>query len=79
MLEEKLSSLSKNHRNALAADVDEIMYTTAGDIGIYYDDSGMYRMLEHLPSIDKTFVIIWLFTAFLVTKVFMIPISHSLK
>ncbi|XP_075790391.1 m-AAA protease-interacting protein 1, mitochondrial isoform X2 [Pelodiscus sinensis] len=40
VLQEKLSSLSENHRNALAADIDEIMYTTAGDVGIYYDDSG---------------------------------------
>nr|XP_008165101.1 m-AAA protease-interacting protein 1, mitochondrial isoform X2 [Chrysemys picta bellii] len=40
VLEEKLSSLSENHRNALAADMDEIMYTTEGDVGIYYDDSG---------------------------------------
>ncbi|XP_060637843.2 m-AAA protease-interacting protein 1, mitochondrial [Anolis sagrei] len=40
ILKEKLSSLSENHRSALAADVDEIMYTTAGDVGIYYDDSG---------------------------------------
>ncbi|XP_042306581.1 LOW QUALITY PROTEIN: m-AAA protease-interacting protein 1, mitochondrial [Sceloporus undulatus] len=40
MLKEKLSSLSENHRSALAADMDEIMYTTAGDVGIYYDDSG---------------------------------------
>ncbi|XP_073162426.1 m-AAA protease-interacting protein 1, mitochondrial isoform X1 [Lepidochelys kempii] len=40
VLEEKLSSLSENHRNALAADMDEIMYTTPGDVGIYYDDSG---------------------------------------
>ncbi|XP_053134815.1 m-AAA protease-interacting protein 1, mitochondrial [Hemicordylus capensis] len=39
-LREKLSLLSENHRNALAADMDEIMYTTAGDVGIYYDDSG---------------------------------------
>ncbi|XP_053899536.1 m-AAA protease-interacting protein 1, mitochondrial [Malaclemys terrapin pileata] len=40
VLEEKLSSLSENHRNALAADMDEIMYTTEGDVGIYFDDSG---------------------------------------
>ncbi|XP_039349627.1 m-AAA protease-interacting protein 1, mitochondrial isoform X2 [Mauremys reevesii] len=40
VLKEKLSSLSENHRNALAADMEEIMYTTAGDVGIYYDDSG---------------------------------------
>ncbi|XP_030436423.1 m-AAA protease-interacting protein 1, mitochondrial [Gopherus evgoodei] len=40
VLLEKLPSLSENRRNALAADMDEIMYTTAGDVGIYYDDSG---------------------------------------
>uniref|UniRef100_A0ACB8G0I3 Uncharacterized protein n=2 Tax=Sphaerodactylus townsendi TaxID=933632 RepID=A0ACB8G0I3_9SAUR len=40
MLKEKLSLLSEDHRSALAADMDEIMYTTAGDVGIYYDDSG---------------------------------------
>nr|XP_003215209.1 PREDICTED: uncharacterized protein C2orf47 homolog, mitochondrial isoform X1 [Anolis carolinensis] len=40
ILKEKLSLLSENHRSALAADMDEIMYTTAGDVGIYYDDSG---------------------------------------
>ncbi|XP_061464061.1 m-AAA protease-interacting protein 1, mitochondrial [Rhineura floridana] len=40
VLKEKLSSLSESHRSALAADMDEIMYTTAGDVGIRYDDSG---------------------------------------
>ncbi|XP_066477919.1 m-AAA protease-interacting protein 1, mitochondrial [Tiliqua scincoides] len=40
VLKEKLSLLSENHRGALAAEMDEIMYTTAGDVGIYYDDSG---------------------------------------
>ncbi|XP_063174093.1 m-AAA protease-interacting protein 1, mitochondrial isoform X2 [Candoia aspera] len=40
MLREKLSSLSENHRKALAAEMDEIMFTAAGDVGIYYDDSG---------------------------------------
>lgn len=40
VLKEKLSSLSENHRGALVAEMDEIMYTTAGDVGIYYDDSG---------------------------------------
>ncbi|KAL8183693.1 UNVERIFIED_CONTAM: m-AAA protease-interacting protein 1, mitochondrial [Gekko kuhli] len=40
VLKEKLSLLSADHRSALAADMDEIMYTTAGDVGIYYDDSG---------------------------------------
>ncbi|XP_026503444.1 m-AAA protease-interacting protein 1, mitochondrial [Terrapene carolina triunguis] len=40
VLEEKLSSLSENHRNALAADMDEIMYTTEGDVDISFDNSG---------------------------------------
>ncbi|XP_054826991.1 m-AAA protease-interacting protein 1, mitochondrial [Eublepharis macularius] len=40
VLKEKLSLLPEDHRSALAADVDEIMYTTAGDVGIYYDESG---------------------------------------
>ncbi|KAJ7345481.1 hypothetical protein JRQ81_001431 [Phrynocephalus forsythii] len=40
VLKEKLASLSENHKNALAAGMDEIMFTTAGDVGIYYDDSG---------------------------------------
>ncbi|KAM4698589.1 m-AAA protease-interacting protein 1, mitochondrial [Rhinophrynus dorsalis] len=39
-IKEKCSSLSDNHRNALAANSDEIMYTTPGDVGIYYDDNG---------------------------------------
>lgn len=41
-LKEKLALLSENHRRALAANMDEIMYTTTGDVGIYYDDSGMH-------------------------------------
>ncbi|XP_070588190.1 m-AAA protease-interacting protein 1, mitochondrial [Erythrolamprus reginae] len=40
VLKEKLSSLSENHRKALAAEMDEIMFTATGDVGIYYDDSG---------------------------------------
>ncbi|KAM3854031.1 m-AAA protease-interacting protein 1, mitochondrial [Vipera latastei] len=40
VLKEKLSSLSENHKKALAAEMDEIMFTAAGDVGIYYDDSG---------------------------------------
>lgn len=40
MLKEKISSLSENHRDALAADMDAIMYTTEGDVRIYYDDDG---------------------------------------
>jgi len=43
MLKEKISSLSENHRDALAADMDAIMYTTEGDVRIYYDDDGMLQ------------------------------------
>ncbi|MEE6490009.1 hypothetical protein FKM82_015762 [Ascaphus truei] len=38
-IKEKCSLLSDNHRNALAAISDDIMYTTTGDVGIYYDDN----------------------------------------
>uniref|UniRef100_A0A8B9ZHR4 Matrix AAA peptidase interacting protein 1 n=1 Tax=Anas platyrhynchos TaxID=8839 RepID=A0A8B9ZHR4_ANAPL len=40
VLKEKISLLSDNHRDALAADIDAIMYTTEGDIRIYYNDDG---------------------------------------
>ncbi|XP_061858566.1 m-AAA protease-interacting protein 1, mitochondrial [Colius striatus] len=40
VLKEKISSLPDNHRDALAADMDAIMYTTEGDVRIYYDDDG---------------------------------------
>ncbi|KAJ8252812.1 hypothetical protein GJAV_G00205890 [Gymnothorax javanicus] len=39
-LEEKCAHLSPGLREALSAELDEIMYTTPGDVGIYYDDSG---------------------------------------
>ncbi|XP_029937276.1 m-AAA protease-interacting protein 1, mitochondrial [Myripristis murdjan] len=39
-LEEKCNLLPSSHKRALSADPDEIMYTTAGDVGIYYDDNG---------------------------------------
>ncbi|XP_062972277.1 m-AAA protease-interacting protein 1, mitochondrial [Elgaria multicarinata webbii] len=57
VLKEKLSSLSENHKSALAADMDEIMYTTAGDVGIYYDDSGrkfvsILMRFWYLTSVD---------------------------
>ncbi|KAK7938394.1 hypothetical protein WMY93_001720 [Mugilogobius chulae] len=39
-LEEKCNLLPLHYKKALLADPDEIMYTTAGDVGIYYDDSG---------------------------------------
>ncbi|XP_027780811.1 m-AAA protease-interacting protein 1, mitochondrial isoform X1 [Marmota flaviventris] len=40
VLKEKISSLPDNHKNALAADIDEIVYTSTGDISIYYDEKG---------------------------------------
>ncbi|CAM4603913.1 unnamed protein product [Leuciscus chuanchicus] len=39
-LEEKCTHLPLSHQRALSADSDEIMYTTTGDVGIYYDDNG---------------------------------------
>lgn len=39
-LEEKCNLLPASHKKALSAESDEIMYTTPGDVGIYYDDSG---------------------------------------
>lgn len=40
VLKEKVASLSDNHKNALAADIDDIVYTSTGDISIYYDEKG---------------------------------------
>ncbi|XP_058520783.1 m-AAA protease-interacting protein 1, mitochondrial [Ochotona princeps] len=40
VLKEKVSSLPDNHKSALAADIDEIVYTSTGDISIYYDEKG---------------------------------------
>ncbi|XP_053554702.1 m-AAA protease-interacting protein 1, mitochondrial [Bombina bombina] len=39
-VQEKCSLLPDNHRVALAADSNDIMYTTTGDVAIYYDDNG---------------------------------------
>ncbi|KAM4608842.1 m-AAA protease-interacting protein 1, mitochondrial [Polymixia lowei] len=59
-LEEKCNLLSSSHKKALSADPDEIMYTTPGDVGIYYDDNGRkfvsilmrfwYLTSAHLPE-----------------------------
>ncbi|XP_023568051.1 m-AAA protease-interacting protein 1, mitochondrial isoform X2 [Octodon degus] len=38
ILKEKVTSLPDDHRSALAADLDEIVYTSTGDISIYYDE-----------------------------------------
>ncbi|XP_070277879.1 m-AAA protease-interacting protein 1, mitochondrial isoform X1 [Myotis yumanensis] len=40
VLKEKVTSLPDSHKDALAADIDEIVYTSTGDISIYYDDKG---------------------------------------
>ncbi|KAI7809116.1 hypothetical protein IRJ41_026010, partial [Triplophysa rosa] len=39
-LQEKCSHLPLSHQRALSAESDDIMYTTTGDVGIYYDDNG---------------------------------------
>lgn len=39
-LEEKCNLMPSSYKTALSADPDEIMYTTPGDVGIYYDDDG---------------------------------------
>ncbi|XP_057709353.1 m-AAA protease-interacting protein 1, mitochondrial [Corythoichthys intestinalis] len=39
-LEEKCGLLPPNYKTALLARPDELMYTTPGDVGIYYDDKG---------------------------------------
>ncbi|XP_059134083.1 m-AAA protease-interacting protein 1, mitochondrial [Peromyscus eremicus] len=40
VLKEKVASLSDNHKSALAANIDDIVYTSTGDISIYYDEKG---------------------------------------
>lgn len=40
VLKDKVASLSDNQKSALAADIDEIVYSSTGDISIYYDDKG---------------------------------------
>ncbi|XP_029461894.1 m-AAA protease-interacting protein 1, mitochondrial [Rhinatrema bivittatum] len=59
-IKEKCTLLPDNFKNALAADIEEIMYTTAGDVGIYYDENGRkfvsilmrfwYLTSAHLPD-----------------------------
>ncbi|XP_043851615.1 m-AAA protease-interacting protein 1, mitochondrial [Dromiciops gliroides] len=46
VLKEKVASLPDNHKTALAAELDEIVYTATGDISIYYDDKG--RKFVHI-------------------------------
>lgn len=42
-LEEKCSALPSDHQEALSAEPDQIMYSTPGDVGIFYDDDGTTR------------------------------------
>ncbi|XP_066543088.1 m-AAA protease-interacting protein 1, mitochondrial isoform X2 [Hoplias malabaricus] len=59
-LKDKCADLPLSHKRALSADPDEIMYTTPGDVGIYYDDNGRkfvsilmrfwYLTSAHLPE-----------------------------
>lgn len=46
VLKEKVTSLPDNHKNALAADIDEIVYTSTGDISIYYDEKGNWSRVN---------------------------------
>lgn len=39
-LEEKCKLLPLAYKKALSVDSDEIIYTTPGNVGIYYDDNG---------------------------------------
>ncbi|XP_055574026.1 m-AAA protease-interacting protein 1, mitochondrial [Falco biarmicus] len=73
VLKEKISLLPDNHRDALAADIDAIMYTTEGDVRIYYDDDGRKfvsilmcfwylngaNLPEQLPGEAKVFQIVF--------------------
>lgn len=43
-LEEKCNLLPSDYKKALSAEPDEIMYTTPGDVGIFYDDNGKHEM-----------------------------------
>ncbi|KAH0504255.1 hypothetical protein LTLLF_183830 [Microtus ochrogaster] len=52
VLKEKVTSLSDNHKSALAAEVDDIVYTSAGDISIYYDEKGCYNYLYRMKALD---------------------------
>ncbi len=53
-LEEKCNSLPSSHKKALSADSDEIMYTTPGDVGIYYDDNGQLQVSTSWNIIQDT-------------------------
>ncbi|NXU64898.1 MAIP1 protein, partial [Horornis vulcanius] len=65
VLKEKISLLPDSHRDALAADIDAIMYTTEGDVRIYYDDDGMFRILKHFSNKQSYFLVLLLNRHFL--------------
>ncbi|XP_074728898.1 m-AAA protease-interacting protein 1, mitochondrial isoform X3 [Strix uralensis] len=51
VLKEKISLLPDNHRDALAADMDAIMYSTEGDVRIYYDDDAVWKAVWELKAV----------------------------
>lgn len=51
VLKEKVTSLSDNRKSALAADVEDIVYTSTGDISIYYDEKGNAGLATLWPLI----------------------------
>ncbi|MGH0143344.1 UNVERIFIED_CONTAM: hypothetical protein FKN15_007406 [Acipenser sinensis] len=49
-LQQQCPLLPQTHQQALAADMSDIMYTTPGDVGIYYDDNGAFARVSNLLS-----------------------------
>lgn len=66
-LEEKCNLLPLNHKKALSADSDEIMYTTPGDVGIYYDDDGQNDVKS--PAQNILNILVMLVCPFSSTKI----------
>ena len=60
-LEEKCSLLPSSHKKALSAESDEIMYTTTGDVGIYYDDNGQHQVFWDIIYLLRYFKAVCLF------------------
>lgn len=77
MLKEKISLLPDSHRDALAADIDAIMYTTEGDVRIYYDDDGMFRILKCFSN-KQSYFLGFLLNRYFHADVVLSAVSHSL-
>ena len=43
-LEEKLKLMPSNYKKALSVEPEEILYTTPGDVRIYYHDDGQQQV-----------------------------------